>query len=38
MANIHGLHSNARDSGSDNDDDGDNNRYVGGVDSRGGGR
>ena len=36
MPNIHGLHDNAK---NDNDDDSDDNndRYVGGVDARGGG-
>ena len=42
MSNVHGLFSN-RDAADDDDDDHDdtnanNNRYVGGVDSRGGGR
>lgn len=37
MANIHGLFSN-RNSDDDDDDGNDNNRFVGGIDSRGGGR
>jgi len=37
MSNVHGLFSN-RDDDSDSSDDETNNRYVGGVDGRGGGR
>jgi hypothetical protein len=36
MANVHGLYSNKKDDS--DDDDSRENRYVGGVDSRGGGR
>jgi hypothetical protein len=40
MANIHGLFSNRgkRDDENDDDDDDANNRYVGGIGARGGGR
>ena len=39
MSNVHGLFSSRRDSSSDDDaDNAPENRYVGGVDSRGGGR
>lgn len=34
MSNIHGLHTNKE----DNDEDDANNRYVGGIGDRGGGR
>ncbi|KAL7531157.1 hypothetical protein ACHAXR_003873 [Thalassiosira sp. AJA248-18] len=37
MPNIHGLHDNAAAADDDNDSDDNNDRYVGGVDSRGGG-
>ena len=40
MANVHGLFSNRGKKDDDNDDDDDdaNNRYVGGIGARGGGR
>lgn len=40
MANVHGLFSNRgkRDDENDDDDDEANNRYVGGIGARGGGR
>jgi hypothetical protein len=37
MSNVHGLYSNQSDDDSDGEDQS-NNRYVGGIDARGGGR
>ena len=38
MSNVHGLFSNRNDDSSDDDKDDGNNRYVGGIGDRGGGR